>query len=145
MKTYFPKQKEVTKKPQEWHIIDAKDVILGKLAVKVSDILRGKNKSVYSPHIDMGGYVVVINAKDVKVTGSKLTDKKYYRHSGYYGNTKQWDLASMLEKDATYVIKQAVMGMLPKNRMRKEFLKKLKVYAGSEHPHASQQPKELTI
>lgn len=145
MKTYFATQKEIATKPTQWHIIDAKGVILGKLAVKVANILRGKDKPTFTAHLVMGDNVVVINAKDIKVTGNKMTDKMYYRHSGYFGNLKQWNFAAMLEKNPSFIIEQAVMGMLPKNKLRKEYLKNLKVYAGSEHPHTAQQPKELTI
>lgn len=142
MKTYFPKAKDVQ---HSWYIIDANGAVLGKLATKVADVLRGKHKASYSPHLDMGDFVVIINAKNIKVTGNKMTDKLYRSHSGYFGHLKETNLQEMLENKPEQVIEKAVSGMLPKNGLRKEFMKKLKVYGGSEHPHASQQPQTLSL
>lgn len=142
MKTYFPKQKDVQ---SSWYLIDAKDAILGKLATKAADIVRGKHKATFSPHLDMGDFVVVINAKDIKVTGTKMSEKLYRSHSGYFGHLKEISLQEMLEKKPELVIEKAVLGMLPKNGLRREFIKKLKVYGGAEHPHAAQQPKSISL
>lgn len=142
MKTYFPKAKDVR---HDWYLIDANDLILGHVATKIADVLRGKHKASYSPHLDMGDFVIVINAKHIKVTGNKMVDKLYRSHSGYFGHLKESNLQEMLEKKPEQVIEKAVSGMLPKNGLRKEFMKKLKVYAGAEHPHASQTPKTLSL
>jgi large subunit ribosomal protein L13 len=144
MKTYFPKPGDATI-IHDWYIVDAHDIILGKLAVVVADLLRGKNKAIFTPHTDTGDYVVVINAKEIKVTGKKMQQKMYRAHSGYMGNLKELRLEEMLAKNPALVIEKAVKGMLPKNKMQKELMKKLKVYPGAEHPHAAQQPKVLKI
>ena len=140
MKTYSQKTAEIKR---EWWVIDASTMPLGKLAVVIADKLMGKSKVTYTPHIDNGDYVVVINAKDVVVTGNKMTDKKYYRHSGYPGGLKELKLEEVLEKDPSRVIMTAVKGMLPKNKLATERLKRLRVFAGAEHDHTAQNPKEI--
>lgn len=144
MKTYFPKPHDKTLTHQ-WYLIDAKGVILGKLATKIADLLRGKHKAVFTKHVDTGDFVIVTNAKEIKVTGNKMTDKLYRRHSGYFGGLKETTLQDMLEHKPEFVIQEAVKGMLPKNYSRKDYLKKLKVYPGSEHPHTAQQAVEMKI
>ncbi|MBR2841640.1 50S ribosomal protein L13 [Candidatus Saccharibacteria bacterium] len=140
MKTYSQKTAEIKR---EWWVIDASTMPLGKLAVIIADKLSGKSKVTYTPHIDNGDYVVVINAKDVVVTGDKMVQKKYYRHSGYPGGLKELKLEEVLEKDPARVITQAVKGMLPKNKLAAERLKRLRVFAGAEHAHTAQNPKEI--
>jgi len=142
MKTYSPKLAEMKR---EWFIVDAKDQILGRLCTKIANALRGKDKPTFSPHLDCGDHVIVINADKIKLTGLKLDQKKYYRHSGFPGALKEKTLKVMLEEKPEFVIENAVSGMLPKNRLRKHFLSKLKVYAGEEHPHAGQNPKPLKV
>lgn len=140
MKTYSQKGSEISR---EWYVIDAKSLPLGKLAVVIADKLMGKSKVTYTPHIDNGDYVVVINAKELKVTGEKLTDKKYYRHSGFPGGIKELSLAEVIEKDPGLAIKEAVKGMLPKNKLQAERMSRLRVFAGAEHTHTAQNPKEI--
>ena len=140
MKTYSQKAKEISR---EWWIIDASKMPLGKLAVVIADKLMGKSKVTYTPHIDGGDYVVVINAKDLKVTGDKLLQKKYYRHSGFPGALKELRLEEVIEKDPTQAVKAAVKGMLPKNKLAADRLARLKVFAGAEHAHTAQNPKEI--
>ena len=140
MKTYSQKGSEVSR---EWWIIDASTLPLGKLAVVIADKLMGKSKVTYTPHIDNGDYVVVINAKNLVVTGNKLVDKKYYRHSGYPGGIKELKLEEVIEKDASRAIREAVKGMLPKNKLAADRLKRLRVFDGAEHAHAAQNPKEI--
>ena len=140
MKTYSQKAKEVER---EWWIIDASTLPLGKLAVVIADKLMGKSKVTYTPHIDGGDYVVVINAKDLKVTGEKMLDKKYYRHSGFPGALKELRLEEVVEKDPTFAIKAAVRGMLPKNKLAADRMARLRVFAGAEHAHTAQNPKEI--
>lgn len=142
MKTTIPKIKELKR---EWYLIDLKGVTLGKAATKIADILRGKNKATFTPHLDCGDYVVVINAQDVKLTGNKLDDKIYYSHSGFPGGLKEKTAKVMLEEKPEDVIKKAVFGMLPKNKLRKVFMAKLKVFSGEEYAHAAQQPKTIEI
>ena len=137
MKTYSAKPLEVERK---WYLIDADGQILGRLATVAANILRGKNKPQYTPHIDTGDFVVVINAEKIQVSGNKETDKKYYRHSGYPGGLKVRSFRELMEKDPTKAIEKAVKGMLPHNTLGGEQFNKLKVYAGSEHPHAAQKP-----
>lgn len=141
-KTYVTKQQDVQR---NWYVVDATDQILGRLASQVAQFLRGKHKPIYSPSVDVGDYVIVINAEKVRVTGRKLDQKFYYRHSGYPGNLKEIPLSRMLEEHPTWVIEHAVKGMLPKNRLGRKMVKKLKVYAGSQHPHQAQQPKPLDL
>lgn len=135
MKTYSPTPEDVNR---EWFIVDATDKILGRLATEITNRLRGKHKPEFAPHMDMGDFIVVINADKIKVTGQKLDKKMYYKHSNHPGGLKEKTLREMLEKKPENVITAAVKGMLPKNRLAAQQLKKLKVYAGSEHPHAAQ-------
>jgi len=124
----------------DWYIVDASNKVLGRLATKLADKLRGKDKSTFTPHIDGGDYVVVINAEKVKVTGNKFNNKKYYTHSSYPGGLKMKIFKDLIKTKPEYIIEKAVKGMLPKNKLGKQIFKKLKVYKGSEHPHESQQP-----
>jgi len=140
--TEFPKIKDTDKK---WYIVDAKDQILGRMCTKISKVLRGKDKPAFSHHQDCGDFVIVINAKKIRVTGNKLESKQYYRHSGYPSGIKSMNLKRKLDTKPEDVIKLAVSGMLPKNRLRKDFLKKLKIYKGEEHPHEAQNPTQLDI
>lgn len=142
MKTQFAKKDAIEHK---WYVVDAKDAILGRLAVKVAVCLRGKNKPVFTPNTDTGDFIVVINADKVKVTGNKLDGKIYYHHSGYPGGIKAESLRKRMLRKPEAVITDAVWGMLPKNRLGRAMLKKLKVYKGSVHPHASQKPENLQI
>ncbi len=135
MKTYSPKASEITR---AWHVVDATGQPLGRLASHVAQLLRGKHKPTYAPHLDVGDYVVVINAERVSVTGRKLTQKMYYRHSGYPGGFKAVSLRDMLQKHPTRVIEHAVRGMLPHTVLGRQIFKKLKVYAGPNHPHGGQ-------
>ncbi|MBQ3468049.1 50S ribosomal protein L13 [Candidatus Saccharibacteria bacterium] len=140
MKTYSQKSAEISR---EWWVIDASTLPLGKLAVVVADKLMGKSKVTYTPHIDNGDYVIVTNAKNLVVTGNKLTDKKYYRHSGFPGGLKELRLEEVIEKDPSVAIKAAVKGMLPKNKLAADRLERLRIFDGAEHPHAAQAPKEI--
>ncbi len=140
MKTYSPSSKEITR---DWVIVDASDKILGRLASQIAGRLRGKHKPEFAPHMDAGDFVVVVNAEKVQVTGRKLDQKMYYRHSGWIGGLKETVLKDMLATKPEQVLIKAVKGMLPKNRLGRQLLKKLKVYAGTEHPHTAQQPKPL--
>ena len=140
MKTYSQKGSEIKR---EWWVIDASSMHLGKLAVVIADKLMGKSKVTYTPHIDNGDYVVVTNAKNLVVTGNKMVDKKYYRHSGYPGGIKELKLEEVIEKDASRAIREAVKGMLPKNKLAAERLKRLRVFDGAEHAHVAQNPKEI--
>ncbi|MCP4899189.1 MAG: 50S ribosomal protein L13 [bacterium] len=142
MRTYVPKADEIDR---QWVVVDASDQVLGRLATEVARILRGKNKPEFTPHLDTGDFVVVINAQSVRLTGRKEEDKKYYRHSGRPGCLKTTSLQEMLEKHPERIIHKAVWGMLPKNRLGRKLLRKLKVYSGPEHPHAAQQPTALTL
>ena len=140
MKTYSQKAAEIKR---EWWVIDASSMPLGKLAVVIADKLMGKSKVTYTPHIDNGDYVVVTNAKKLVVTGDKMLQKKYYRHSGYPGGIKELRLEEVIEKDPTLAIREAVKGMLTKNKLAAERMKRLRVCAGSEHDHVAQNPKEI--
>lgn len=142
MKTYTVKSSEVTR---QWYIVDASSITLGRLATIIATYLMGKHKPMYTPHIDCGDSIIVINAANIKVTGNRLEDKKYYRHSGYPGGLTTITLAQQLEKDPTKVVVHAVKGMLPKNKLSAARLTRLKVYPTSDHPHAPQQPKELPL
>lgn len=142
MKTYYVKPREVER---NWVIIDAKDQVLGHLAVEVAKILRGKNKPQYTPHVDTGDYVIIVNAAQVRVTGNKGEAKQYFRHSGFPGGLKSETFNEALAKHPERIIEHAVKGMLPKTTLGREMLKKLKVYAGAEHPHAAQQPREVKM
>jgi len=142
MATYSAKKGEVER---SWYIIDAENKVLGKIATKIAAILRGKHKPVFTPHVDTGDFVVVINAKKVHLTGRKLANKMYYRHTGYPGGLKSMSAEEMLKKKPENIIKLAVRGMLPKNKLGRKQLTKLKVYSGSDHPHKPQTPKELKV
>ena len=140
MKTYSQKKSEIKR---EWYLIDAKSLPLGKLAVVIADKLMGKSKVTYTPHIDNGDYVVVINAKELQVTGNKMTDKMYHRHSGFPGGLTSLKLEEVVEKDPSYAIKEAVKGMIPKNKLAADRLARLRIFDGSEHTHTAQNPKEI--
>jgi large subunit ribosomal protein L13 len=140
MKTYTAKPREIE---QAWRLVDADGQILGRLATVIADTLRGKNKPAYTPHVDTGDFVIVVNAEKVRVTGKKLEQKIYYRHSGYPGGLRERTLAEQLARRPEEVIRKAVKGMLPKNKLAAAQLRKLKVYAGPEHPHAAQNPAPL--
>jgi large subunit ribosomal protein L13 len=140
MKTYSVKASEITR---DWFVVDAAGQTLGRLASRIATVLRGKHKPQYTPHLDVGDFVVVINAAHVAVTGRKLEQKKYYRYSGYPGGLKETRLDEMLKKHPTRVIEHAVRGMLPKGKLGRQMFKKLKVYAGDSHPHAAQSPQRL--
>jgi len=129
----------------DWYVIDAQGQTLGRLATRVAIILRGKNKAIFTPHVDCGDYVVVVNAEKVHVTGRKMLQKKYYRHSSYPGGLKEVTLRDQLQKFPNRVLEAAVRGMLPKNRLGRQMFKKLKVYAGPTHPHQAQQPKSIEL
>jgi len=141
--TYSPKPGDITR---EWHVIDATDIVLGKLAVTSANLLRGKHKAIFAPHVDTGDFVIVVNAEKVALSGTKKTTKMAYRHSGYPGGLSATPIGELLEKDARKAIEKAVWGMLPKNKLGRQMLKKLKVYSGPTHPHAAQQavPFEIT-
>jgi len=141
-RTFSPRPEDVQR---EWLIIDATDVVLGRLASHVAALLRGKHKATFAPHMDMGDFVIIINAEKVALTGSKLQKKLAYRHSGYPGGLTATSYAELLEKHPTRVVEKAVRGMLPKNSIGRAQLTKLKVYTGSEHPHAAQTPKTYTL
>ena len=142
MRTYVPKEGEITR---EWVVMDAADQVLGRLATEVARILRGKHKPDYTPHLDTGDFVVIVNAERVHLTGAKLDDKVYYRHSGRPGSLKSETARERLDKHPERVIQAAVWGMLPKNRLGRKLLRKLKVYSGPEHPHDAQQPRIHTL
>ncbi|KQM15836.1 50S ribosomal protein L13 [Plantibacter sp. VKM Ac-2880] len=141
-RTYSPKASEIT---HDWVVIDATDVVLGRLASHAAALLRGKHKATFSPHMDGGDFVIIVNADKVALTGAKLLQKKAYRHSGYPGGLSAVTYAELLEKNPIRAVEKAIRGMLPKNSLGRDQLKKLKVYTGSEHPHAAQQPKPFTL
>ena len=140
MKTFSQKTAEIKR---EWFVIDASTLPLGKLAVVIADKLMGKSKVTYTPHIDNGDYVIVINAKNIQVTGNKMVDKKYYRHSGFPGGLRELRLEEVIEKDPSYALKEAGKGMMPKNKLAADRLARLRVFNGAEHAHAAQNPKEI--
>ena len=142
MKTYSAKKEEVRR---QWVMVDAEDMVLGRLASQIALVLRGKNKPTFTPHVDTGDFVVVVNAEKIRLTGNKLDDKVYYRHSGYPGGIKSMTAREMLEKKPDQVVRKAVRGMLPKNRLGRQMLNKLKIYVGPDHPHQAQQPEKITI
>jgi large subunit ribosomal protein L13 len=142
VKTYHAKVGEVER---EWLLVDATDLTLGRLASEIAQILKGKRKPQYTAHVDVGDFVIVVNAAKIKVTGNKLADKKYYRHSGFPGGLKNIALGDLLAKDPRRVLEHAVKGMLPKNTLGRAMGMKLKVYAGPEHPHAAQKPRQITL
>ena len=142
MKTYVATPET---RQRDWLLFDADGIVLGRLATGVADALRGKLKPEYTPHCDTGDFVIVVNAAKVRVTGNKLADKRYYRHSGYPGGLRSRTLAEMLERQPEEVIRKAVKGMLPRNRLGRQQLRKLKVYSGPEHPHEAQRPRSVKV
>jgi large subunit ribosomal protein L13 len=136
VRTYSPKPGDIQR---DWHVIDATDVVLGRLAVQTANLLRGKHKAIFAPHVDTGDFVIIVNAEKVALSGTKKTTKMAYRHSGYPGGLSATPIGELLEKDARKAIENAVWGMLPKNRLGRQVLKKLKVYSGPTHPHQAQQ------
>jgi large subunit ribosomal protein L13 len=142
VKTWNAKPGEVTRR---WYVVDAEGRTLGRLATQIADTLRGKGKPQYTPHVDTGDFVVVVNAEKVAVTGSKLDNKRYYRHSGYPGGLRSRSLREELERRPTEVLRRAVKGMLPRNRLGRAQLRKLRIYAGPEHPHEAQAPEPLEV
>jgi large subunit ribosomal protein L13 len=141
-KTFAPKPDDIQR---EWWVVDAKGQNLGRLATQIAHILRGKHKPIFAPNADVGDFIIVINAEQIAVTGTRMTDKRYHRHSGYVGGITSMRLKDMLQKHPGRVIETAVKGMLPKNALGREMFKKLKVYAGENHPHAAQKPKALVL
>ena len=142
MTTFMQKKAEVERK---WYIIDATDLPLGRVASKAAHILRGKHKVTFTPHVDCGDYVIILNASNVKLTGNKLTDKMYYNHSGYTGGLRIRSAKVMKESYPEEMVERAIKGMLPKGRLGRQMYKKLFVYEGAEHPHAAQQPKQVEV
>jgi large subunit ribosomal protein L13 len=142
MKTYVATAED---RQRDWYVVDAEGQTLGRLATRIADSLRGKRKPEYTPHVDTGDFVVVVNAEKVHVTGDKLASKTYWRHSGYPGGIRSRTLAEMLERRPEEVVRKAVKGMLPRNRLARKQLTKLKVYAGPDHPHAAQKPEPMEI
>src|SRR5437764_13768778 len=142
MKTYSAKPGEIAR---EWYLVDADGLTLGRLATLIADTLRGKRKPQFTPHVDTGDFVIVVNAEKIHVTGSKLDQKMYHRHSGYPGGLKTRTLREQLDRRPTEVLRVAVKGMLPKNRMARQQITKLKIYAGTEHPHEAQKPEPLEV
>ena len=142
MKTYVATPEN---RQRDWYLVDAEGLTLGRLATQIADALRGKGKPEYTPHCDTGDFVVVVNAEKIAVTGNKRDDKVYYRHSGYPGGIRSRTLGEMLERGPEEVIRKAVHGMLPRNRLARQQLRKLKVYAGPDHPHAAQKPKPMEV
>jgi large subunit ribosomal protein L13 len=142
VRTFSPKADDIQR---QWHVIDASDVVLGRLASQAATLLRGKHKPIFAPHVDTGDFVIVINAEKIALTGNKLADKHAYRHSGYPGGLSSITYGALLAKNPERVIEKAVKGMLPKNTLGRQMLRKLKVYAGPEHPHKAQQPVAFEI
>lgn len=142
MSTYTPKPGEIAR---NWHVIDAEDVILGRLAVQAANLLRGKHKPQFAPHIDTGDFVIIVNASKIALSGNKRVDDMRHHHSGRPGGLKSVSIGDLLEKDPRRAVERAVWGMLPKNKLSRQMLSKLKVYAGPEHPHAAQKPQPFEI
>ena len=142
MKTVSAKKETVRR---DWYVVDATDKVLGRIATEIANRLRGKHKPEYTPHIDTGDYIVVVNAGKVRVTGNKVTDKIYFRHTGYPGGIKETSFGKLMETHPERAIEIAVKGMMPRNKLSKAMLGKLKIYAGGEHPHTAQQPKPLEL
>jgi len=140
--TYSPKPGEITR---DWHVIDAEDIVLGRLAVTAATLLRGKHKPQFAPHVDTGDFVIVVNASKIALTGNKATDKMAYRHSGRPGGLKAVPYGELLASDPRKAVERAVWGMLPKNKLSRQLIKKLKVYSGPEHPHSAQKPQPYQI
>jgi large subunit ribosomal protein L13 len=142
MKTYVATP---ANRQRDWYVVDAEGQTLGRLATQIADALRGKRKPEYTPHCDTGDFVVVVNAEKVRATGNKMADKRYYRHSGYPGGIRSRTLGEMLDRQPEEVIRKAVKGMLPRNRLGRQQLRKLKIYAGPAHPHEAQKPKQMEV
>jgi large subunit ribosomal protein L13 len=142
MKTYVANSET---RQRDWYVVDAEGKTLGRLATQIADALRGKRKPEYTPHVDTGDFVIVVNAEKIVVTGNKLESKRYYRHSGYPGGMRSRTIGDLLERRPEEVIRRAVRGMLPRNRLARRQLTKLKIYAGPDHPHQAQQPRELEV
>ena len=142
MKTEVAKAENVKR---DWYVVDAQDAVLGRLATQIANVLRGKNKAIFTPSVDTGDFVIVVNAEKIALTGRKLDDKMYYHHTGFPGGLKEITAGKLLEKKPEDLIRKAVKGMLPKNKLARHMLKKLKVYAGASHPHDAQQPKTLAF
>jgi len=142
MSTSVAKKNEVQK---DWYVVDLEDKVLGRAATEIARVLRGKHKAIYTPSVDTGDFVIVLNAEKVRLTGNKLSQKKYYRHSGYTGSLKTVTAGKLLETAPEELIRKAVKGMLPKNKLGRQMYRKLKVYCGADHPHQAQQPKELQV
>ncbi|MFO7766363.1 MAG: 50S ribosomal protein L13 [Pelovirga sp.] len=142
MSTAIAKEQDINR---DWYVVDLENVVLGRAATEIARILRGKHKPIYSPSVDTGDFVIVVNADKIQLTGNKLEDKKYYHHTGYPGGIREINAEKLLAKKPEMLVQAAVKGMLPKNRLGRKMITKMKVYAGSEHPHMAQQPKELTI
>lgn len=142
MSTYTPKPGEIAR---NWHVIDAEDVVLGRLATHVANLLRGKHKPQFAPHVDTGDFVIVVNASKIALTGNKSSDSMRYRHSGHPGGLRSVAIGELLEKNPRRAVERAVWGMLPKNKLSRQMISKLKVYAGPEHPHAAQKPQPYEI
>jgi large subunit ribosomal protein L13 len=140
--TKVAKKEEVTR---DWYLVDADSKVLGRMATEIANILRGKNKPIYTPSVDTGDFVIVVNAEKIALTGKKMADKVYYSHSGFPGGLKEITAGKLIEKKPEELIRKAVKGMLPKNKLARHMLKKLKIYAGAEHPHEAQQPKALNV
>lgn len=140
MSTFFAKHNEVERK---WYVVDATDLVLGDVATRVAAILRGKHKAIYTPHVDTGDYVIIVNAEKIRVTGNKANQKVYKHYTGYAGGLKEIPYAELLEKHPERILERAIKGMLPKNSLGKQMFKKLNVYAGPDHPHAGQNPEVL--
>ncbi len=142
MKTQVPRTNDISR---DWYVVDADNMVLGRLATRIATVLRGKNKPIFAPSVDTGDFVIVVNAEKIALTGNKLSDKIYYSHSGYPGGIKSIAAGKLMEKKAEELIRKAVKGMLPKNKLASQMLKKLKVYSGGSHPHKAQQPKPLQV
>ena len=142
MKTFSAKKHDIDR---NWYLVDAQNKTLGRLSTEIAKRLRGKHKPIYTPHVDTGDYIVVVNASKIRVTGNKMTDKLYYKHTGYIGNLKSENLETMLEKYPEKVLMKSVRGMLPKNKLGRAMIKKLRVFAGPEHTHIAQQPESLKL
>ena len=142
MKTFSAKKHDIDR---NWYLVDAQNKTLGRLSTEIASRLRGKHKPIYTPHVDTGDYIVVVNASKIRVTGNKMTDKMYYKHTGYIGNLKSENLATMLEKYPERVLMKSVRGMLPKSKLGNAMIKKLRVFAGPEHTHIAQQPEPLEL
>lgn len=142
MSTPVAKNEDLQK---DWYVVDLEDKVLGRMATEIARVLRGKHKAIYTPSVDTGDFVIVLNAEKVRLTGNKLSQKMYYRHSGYTGGLTSITAGKLLEKTPEELIRKAVRGMLPKNKLGRQMFKKLKVYCGADHPHQAQQPKELQV